>query len=548
MSDPLDGAAAVRCSRARVSPALWIAFGLGLFSLLGVALAAPHVLHRGGEWRLLGPVALAATGAGLLFARWPRAEPVSARVILLLAFASAVLLAYTAAAVWPNSGDEYGYLYAARTMLAGRFYNPPPPDADLFSFYWIGIRDGKMASQYAPGWPLFLIPFQAAHLAPLANPVLLLALGALLLACLKLISTPAAARGPLLALVLLAPFTLFNAASLFSHMLAAVAVLGTCWLVLRDEERRQAWNWVGVGAFLSLALITRIEVGFVTTAVLAVDQLIVRRLQAFRVAIPTLLGALPLILFCMAYNAAITGSPFYSTMAWATPTAATLGLPSLRTLFDLQSTNLFALMSFASAALIPLYLWAVWVKLRARALRFYDFLFPALVLFFVFYPQDPVHQYGPRYWFAAWPAVALTIGSAWPDKDGFVRLPGWRVHLPTLALFQAAAYFSFTLAFAVFLRIYVDARRQVYAATPPATPAVILIPTRFVTLTSLQPKPYWAGAKDLDRNDLDFRDPILYARGDLPDAVQRACAALPARHVFVWEEPGTLRAASCPPV
>ena len=31
---------------------------------------------------------------------------------------------------FPNSGDEYAYLYQAETMAAGRLWNQPPPSPD----------------------------------------------------------------------------------------------------------------------------------------------------------------------------------------------------------------------------------------------------------------------------------------------------------------------------------------------------------------------------------------------------------------------------------
>jgi hypothetical protein len=67
-------------------------------------------------------------------------------IITAAAVLPAGILAYTAVAVYPNSDDEYGYLYLADTLLHGRFYNPPPPAPGLFDFMWIGMHDGKSAS------------------------------------------------------------------------------------------------------------------------------------------------------------------------------------------------------------------------------------------------------------------------------------------------------------------------------------------------------------------------------------------------------------------
>ena len=202
-----------------------------------------------GTIRILWQLALTLSVAVvvLLVASRARVSRIPAIVVIAVTFFGTVALAYTAAAIWPNSADEYGYLYVARTLLHWRTYNPPPPVSDLFDFWWIGIRDGKAASQYPPGWPAVLLPFVALHIAPLANPLLTVALGVLLLACLRRLGAPAPTRSALVALVMLSPFTLFNGASFFNHMQAAVAVMAICWLQLRDEASESFWNKLLIG-------------------------------------------------------------------------------------------------------------------------------------------------------------------------------------------------------------------------------------------------------------------------------------------------------------
>ena len=519
-----------------------LAGGCAFLVVLGVVLGLPALTGLTGAIGV--PLQLLLALAAVALSLEPRTKPPPPRLVLAIALAASLALALTAAAVWPNSADEYGYLYLARTLLAGRVFNPPPPVPELFDVYWIGVKGGRMASQYAPGWPAVLAPFLAAHIGPAANPLLLVALGALLLASLKQLGSPPAARAGLLALVMLAPFTLLNGASYFNHVLAAVAVMGVCWLQLRDDSRESAWNKLGIGAFLSLALVTRNEVFALTAAMLGVDLLARRRWRAFQAVLPAGLGALPLTLLWLAYTAAVTGSPFVSTQAWAAPEELAFGIGPLGAMFAKQAAYVSALGSFTGVAVLLLYAAALWMRFRSGTLRFYDGLLPAAVAFFVFYPSDGGHQYGPRYWFFAWPAAALTIGAASRDHAGFALLGRWRVHLPTLAVLQSAAYLSFTLSFAVVLRLYVDTRRAVYDTFPPATPAVVLIPDRQFRL-GWQPRPFRAHAKEFSRNDLDFHNPVLYGRGDKPQLWRLACT-LPGRHLYLWEGPGSLRPLPCP--
>jgi len=75
-------------------------------------------------------------------------------------FIAAVLLPLSAA--WfvldrfPNSGDEFSYLFQARTFAGFRLWEDPPVlETDLIPFRtW--IFESKWISQYPPGWPMVL--------------------------------------------------------------------------------------------------------------------------------------------------------------------------------------------------------------------------------------------------------------------------------------------------------------------------------------------------------------------------------------------------------
>jgi hypothetical protein len=50
---------------------------------------------------------------------------------------------------------------------------------------------------------------------------------------------------------------------------------------------------------------------------------------------------------------------------------------------------------------------------------------------------------------------------------------------------------------------------------------------------------------DFTRNDIDYSDKVLFGRGDLADAVERACR-LKGREVLRWEQPGRYVPVVCP--
>ena len=74
---------------------------------------------------------------------------------------------------FPNSGDEYGYLYQADTLLAGRFSNTPHPLQPFFMTSHILERGGRLFGVFPPGWPLIVAGAIRVGLpAWLLNPLL----------------------------------------------------------------------------------------------------------------------------------------------------------------------------------------------------------------------------------------------------------------------------------------------------------------------------------------------------------------------------------------
>src|SRR5262245_51951056 len=71
-------------------------------------------------------------------------------VAVLVAIARAVLQEF------PNSGDEYVYLYQAATLAGGHLSNPQPPSPDFFQALYVAHEHGRAFGTFPPGWPLLL--------------------------------------------------------------------------------------------------------------------------------------------------------------------------------------------------------------------------------------------------------------------------------------------------------------------------------------------------------------------------------------------------------
>lgn len=466
-----------------------------------------------------------------------------------LAGALCLLTGWLAGTFWPNSGDEHSYTFVADTFLAGRLSNPPPPDPELFKHFRIFTIEGRMFGQYPPGWPLILAPFRAAGLGWLANPLITVLMGVSLLGAMRRLRIEPKVQASALLLVLTAPFVLFNGGSMFSHTVCGAAACAIAWQQLADEERPSGWRKVLIGALFGVLLLTRYEAFAILACVFAADRLWYRRGGAFFDAAPMLLGFLPFCAFHLTYNWAITGSPLLTPSAFTNPDVTfreafvnPLEMAQRAVVHMVFWTALLGL--YGGFALAALQIPAIAAKFKARSLRFFDAALPATMLFFLYFPYDGGHQYGPRYWFFAWPLAALTVAAGLAGPDGTFRLGARQFALSGLVAANLMVCAISMPWLIVTTRAYIDARREVYASIPPVTPAIVLVPDRVLNLWPWPRQRGFDSNLDFARNDIDFAGPVLYGLANAPDAIARACA-LPGRAVFVWRGPNDLAAADC---
>jgi hypothetical protein len=286
-------------------------------------------------------------------------------------------------------------------------------------------------------------------------------------------------------------------------------------------------------------LVTRYEVFAICSLLYVLDRIWRRRLHFFGDAIPMVLGAMPLTIALLGYNWWITGNPLLTTLKWGFPE---IGLGLHATGIDgthsparaaLYTTRWFSgLFDFAAPLLVGLYVVALGVKLRDRTVRFYDLLPPAAVAFFALYPDYGGFQFGPRYWYFAWPALPLTVATLFRHESS-IQFGRYRLNLATAAALQAFVYLGFTAGYGTFTRVQTESRAAVYRAILPSTPAVVLMPDKQnVRLTWLQMNPLQFDGRDFARNGPDFTGNVLYGR-DLPEYHKAACE-LRGGVVFLW--------------
>jgi hypothetical protein len=468
------------------------------------------------------------------------------------ALAIAAGVALSLVAVWalrafPNSGDEYDYLFQAKTFLAGRLWNPLPPVPELFTFFHISLLNSKWVTLYPPGWPVLLTAGMALRLPEyLVGPLT----GALLLfVVLKLGERRDGALGGLLAVILLAlsPFFVFNAGSYFSHVPAAAAGLLFCWAAsaFLDAPRPSTASLAGI-ALGALGLIRPADVAIFTVPFLA-EFCWRGGPRHCRLAPMIVLAGLPFLAILLLYYSAITGSP-RPNLNWESP-ALQFGLSMVDEQGNQVSrvdqlraalTQITTLAEWTSPLLV-LGFAAAFVRLAVgRRLGFVDLVFPAFVIAYLLLPLDGGNQYGPRYYFDAFPCLVLTLVSGFAPYLRDAANPQRAAFAWFLLLAHGAISVAGVAIIGFWMRALIDQRMDIYdqVRAEHLRNAVVVVHSSTSSIAPMDPR-------DLTRNGIDVEGDVIYVI-DLPDRLPALQQLFPQRRFYVYEREtrsptGTLR-------
>jgi hypothetical protein len=505
--------------------------GLWLLRLLPLALLLAAAATFAMALRELGLAARTAGWAERLSPTWQRhrAIVVGAGVLLSLVIVW-VLRAF------PNSGDEYAFLWLGRTFLAGRLWNPLPPIPDLFIVAQTGFSGARWITLYNPGWPALLAGGMAAGLpAWLICP---LAGGALLVFAALLGHRRGGPLGGVLAPAVIAasPFFLFNAASYFAHVPAAAAGLLFCWRASLFLGRPQLGGALLCGAALGVLGLIRAVDAAIFALPFAAEFLWRARSRHYRLAPAIVLAGMPFLAALMGYYWLTIGVvvPIFPNVAqsvkFGAATAADhggLGLVLPRLLLALS--RLVALAEWSSP-LFVLAAGAAFVALtRRRRLSFVDLVFPIFVVAYLLVPYDGGNQYGPRYYFEGFPCLVLTLVAGLvpllqdklrPQRAAF----GW------VALVAHGAICAIVLAFLCSgMRRVIDQRMDLYdqVRARHLHDAVVVVRSGTSDIYKMYPP-------DLVRDGIDARGDVLYVL-DVPAQMPELQHLYPGRRFYVYE-------------
>lgn len=420
-------------------------------------------------------------------------------------FAVTALIARFVLLTFPNSGDEYCYLYQAQTFLAGRVANTPHALQQFFVTNHLISRDGRLFSVFPPGWPVLLAASMRLGLAAwLLNPLISAALFVLtFLLARRLTRDPGTACLAAITLVWSSYF-LLTGASYFSHTACACLVVAAMLMMLRMADGGGAASAVIAGVLTGFALITRYYTPALCLLPLSLALWRERRWRpeylwaAAGTAIP--------ILGLLAYNHALTGSALVLSKE---------GVDRYDQLWFARGTwhrgaefmlaHVWDFVLWTPPVLFVVYVASLRRFSIASRLDAASAGFACLMLGLYPYINRGGNQYGPRFYFDALPLLAIgaaawLFGEPYESRSRRARrtiyllLVAAAAHLPIGAMQIATAHQE------VIERLDLSAE----ASRAHLDHAIVFVTT---PVGAINPLPQ----EDMTRNGIDFDDAVLYA-------------------------------------
>lgn len=487
------------------------------------------------------PDASRRAGRVMLF-RGPAARPTVRGLLPAVLLVALLLVAAFVLQRFPNSADEYAYVFQAATLQEFRLWNEVHPLQEVFTVSHIAERDGKWVGRFPPGWPLVLAVFNTVAVPYWAvNPIL----GSLTVVLLwRLAAVEYGRRVAVLAAAgfALSGFFVFNAASYFSHTLGGLLLVVLTYFGCR-YLRAPRWTCAAaIGAAAAGLAITRYYTAALCVVPFAVALLRTGSVRHWLGGFVMIAAGAPLIAFLLYYNGQITGDPLQFVTRWHDPDE-TLGFIGGYTVWDVpQRIGRWAtdFGYYTSPLMLVLWLWAL-LRARRGELRFFDFYLPMLLAGYVLFYSDGANRYGPRYLYAAWPFMALRIAIAVEAalrRQPAACMAGLLPFLFLLHLWMSAVNLPVN---AVRNHQIIHERRDLFRAVEAAGlhDALVVVRSGTGIINPLRPI-------DLLYNGITLDGAVLYAL-DRPEQMDALRAYFPDRSFWVYERPdGAVRGTLTP--
>lgn len=424
-------------------------------------------------------------------------------LVLFAFFITTLCISVNTLEQFPNSSDEYAYLFQAEMFSRGKLWVPAHDLPDFFYHNNITEYEGILVSRFSPGWPLFLsAAFEAGIPACLINPALGLLTLIVFYFFARYLYGGSVAFWSLLALTLTG-FYIFNSASFFSHVLSLlVTLLFVCNLYLYDKNHNFFYGLLAGFSLGFLVIINHYSALFVFLPLLFY-VLYRYRLRSLYLLVFIALGSIPFFVFLFSYNYSITGDPLLSVTSWAQPLEKLGFVKGHSFLKGMEHVIRWILLFFywVSPGLLILYFVFLYRKMRSRTERFLraeDYFLLFLMIGYFFYHEVGGNQYGPRFLFEGFAFLVLFVVSKvlqFREK--------WAMSFLVASIIYAVVKFPFITHREG--RI-LDERQDLYdlVEEQKLSNAVVLVSS---STSPTRPMP----ADDLTRNDGKFQNNVIYA-------------------------------------
>lgn len=424
-------------------------------------------------------------------------------IVLTLFIFNSVSVVYSVLDTFPNSSDEYVYLFQSETLAENRLWYPAHPLSEFFTSNNIAVKGDAMAGRFPPGWPALLSIAVRFHIDPeLVNPFLgLLTLFLLYSFCLRRYGERVAIWS--LILVTFNAFFIFNSASFFSHISCALEALLFVHFYYRHQDTGRARFLVLAGFFLGFVAITRYFTAVLIFLPFLISIFYTHRVKGISICWWLGIGSLPCVVFLFIYNYLITGNPLIPVTMWAFDGEGIGFLRGHNLMKGVEHIirRMGMFMYWSSLFLLIAYVFSLIWKVKRAEERWNhpeDYWFLCLVVGYIFYYEIGGNQYGPRFYFEAFPFLVIFIV---------------RVILPLHEVYARSAFFSVLLVAFVKMafitgreRLIIQERKDLYKLVLDRGIEDAVI---FVSSSTGVIRPMPIG--DLTRNDAEFQNSVLFA-------------------------------------
>jgi hypothetical protein len=318
---------------------------------------------------------------------------------------------------FPNSADEYVYLFEAKTFASGHISVAPPPMPEVFGFFYIIQRGDRYFGIFPFGYPFLLSLGVIIGVPWVINPLL----GALTILLIYLIARHVFSRRVALISSILGfftPFFILNSASYFSHTACTFFLALIIYSYQKSQGTNRLFWYFMIGASSGFAFITRYVESVVTVipiGIILAIKFLRNPKKMLKPCLAVFLGGVIFLATFMTYNSILIGDPFTPPSKYFNPREGiSFSMDYLKEGLDYFSTffpELFSWTYYLPLAIFPPFFF--FSRSKPPFLTLILIVISILhILSYLFCLMGAGNQYGPRYYYGFYFALPILASYA----------------------------------------------------------------------------------------------------------------------------------------